>query len=153
MHIGCLTRCCWYPVITQQMQALLLLLLLGTDGGCSGMRSPLFQILKSGYLVLSILEAPVWISISCYTVDSCGPFESVESSLPLVLPTLWVFFSTRWTSIHGSSARDMDQEFLLLTDFLPLMVLFCAVTQTPFLPFSPQQLAGSVCRRSFSFSF
>ena len=83
----------------------------------------------------------------------CGPFESVESSLPLVLPTLWVFFSTRWTSIHGSSARDMDQEFLLLTEFLPLMVLFCAVTQTPSLLFSPQQLAGSVSRRSFSFVF
>lgn len=80
MHVGCLTWCCWYTVITQQMQALLLLLEI--DGGCRSMRSPLLQILKSGYLVLRILEAPVRISISCYTVDICGPFESVESSLP-----------------------------------------------------------------------
>ena len=150
MHVRCLTWCCRNTVITQQMQALLLL---GIDGACWGKRSALLQISKSGYLVLNTLEAPVRISIPCYTVYSCGPFESVESSLPLVFPTLGVFFSTRWTSIHGSSARDTDQEFLLLTDFLPLMVLFCAVIQTPSLPFSPQQLAGNVYRRSFSFSF
>lgn len=153
MHVRCLTWCCWHTVITQQMQALLLLLLLGIDRECWGKRSTLLQIPKSGYLVLNILEAPVRISLSCYTMDSCGPFESVESSLPLVLPTLGVFFSTRWTSIHGSFARNKDQEFLLLTDFLPLMVLFCAVTQTPSLHFSPQQLAGNVYRRNFSFSF
>lgn len=151
MHVRCLTWCCWHTVITQQMQALLLLL--GIDGECWGKRSALLQISKSGYLVLNILEAPAQISLSCYTVDSCGPFESVENSLPLVLPTLGVFFPTCWTSIHGSSARDKGQEFLLLTDFLPLMVLFCAVTQTPSLLFSPQQLAGNVYRINFSFSF
>lgn len=63
--------------------------------------------------------------------------------LSSVLPRGFLFVQK--SSIHGSSAGDFDQEFLLcFSDFLPLMVLFCAVTLVPSLLSSPQQLAGNV---------
>lgn len=112
---------------------------------------PAFQVLLFS---LKPLEAPMGILTSCCALNPLDPWKALFSLALLSPPPGGGVLFIRWASIHGPSARNPDQEFLLFTDFFPWNALLCALTPAPSLPpLQPwQQLAGNVDRRSFSFS-